>query len=285
MGMDLAAFFANVEDTMLARFRQAGFVQNPGDKGENRENILRSFLAEHLPKRYGVTKGEIITKGGAHTHSSDIIIYDALNCPILYVERTAILPIEGVYGIIEIKSRLSKAELVDAITKIERFKQFAPRDLSVIQTREYVTVHRPSRPFGIVLGYELVGNSLDSLWTNWHQENMRIHDVNYFANLVCVLGVGLLHFEKVDLSMGEKTLLLDTDEFVNLVLTAHKRLANKEPTDNILTRPIKENLGNRTFGRFIVYLLIMLGRMKLGTPDLGQYLDPSNIPMMISRES
>jgi hypothetical protein len=282
--MDIKEFFGHVEQTMLARFRQAGFIQHPGDKGENRERILRDFLSTHLPKKYGVTKGEIITKGWQHSHAADVIIYDADNCPVLYVEQTAILPIEGVYGIIEVKSRLSKSELLDATGKIESFKHLAPRDLSVIETREYVTVHRPSRPFGIVLGYQLDGNSLSSLAQNWETENKRMHDVNYFANLVSVLGVGLLRYEQANLSRGEKEPLLDTDVFVNLVLTMQKRLANKEPVDEIVIRIVQEDIEMHTFGRFMVYLLIMLSRMRLGVPDLGRYLDP-DLPMMITRES
>ncbi len=157
---DIKESFGYVENTLLDRFKQAGFVQHAGDKGENREKILREFLSEHLPKRYGVTKGEILTKHGKRSHAADIIIYDAENCPVLYVGETAILPVEGVYGIIEVKSTLSKTELVDALGKIESFKNLAPQDLSIIQTREYVTLHRPTRPFGAVLGFQLGSNSL-----------------------------------------------------------------------------------------------------------------------------
>jgi len=282
--MEMSEFFTRVEETMLAMFRQAGFVQHAGDKGENREEILRDFLEKHLPKRYGIIKGEVITKDGTRSHSADVIIYDALNCPVLYRGHTAVLPIEGVYGIIEVKSRLSKAEFLDAAAKIESFKKLAPRDLSVISTREYVTVHRPSRPFGIIIGYELSDNSLDSLLKNWHEENLRIYDVNFFVNLVCVLGAGVLRFEKANLSRGEKEPLLDTDEFVNLISTSKKRFANREPMDNIITRLVEEEVGLRSFGRFFVYLQIMLARMKVGVPDLGQYLD-KDIPMLIIRES
>ena len=151
--MTLSEFFVRVENTMQSRFQEASLVRHAGDRGENRERILRDFLEKHLPYRYGVTKGEIMTMEGEHSHAADIIIYDAVNCPVLYEEDTAVLPVEGVYGIIEVKSRLPKPELLDAARKVESFKRLAPRELSVISTREYVTVHRPSRPFGIVLGY------------------------------------------------------------------------------------------------------------------------------------
>lgn len=280
----LPQLLASVEATLLARFREAGFVKHAGDKGENREHILREFLSKYLPSRYGVAKGQIITKDGKISHSADIIIFDALNTPILYSEHTAIVPIEGVFGVIEVKSSLSKPEFIAAARQIESFKRMAPRELGLIETREYVTLHRASRPFGIVLGFDLADNSLESLSKNWQELNTEIHDVNYFVNFVCVLGCGVLHYEKVNLSIGEKTLLLDTDEFVNLVLTAHKRGSNNEPQDEILLRVVIEKINDGTFGRFFVYLLILLSRMKLNVPDLGRYLDPE-LPMVVVRES
>lgn len=281
--MDLNDLFASIETTLLARFKESGFIQHAGDKGENREEILREFLEKHLPTRYGVTKGEVITKDGNRSHAIDIIIYDAVNCPVLYSGKTSIVPIEGVYGIIEAKSSLSKVEFEDAAVKIESFKRMAPRDLGVIATREYVTVHRASRPFGIVLGYQLANNSLESLKNNWQEQCTKVHDVNFFCNMVAVLGQGILRYENVTLSKGEKHLLLDTDEFVNLILTAHKKHANCEQADENILRIVTEAVGDKTFGRFFTYLLIMLTRMKLNVPDIGQYIDP-DLPIAIVRE-
>lgn len=280
----LADLFSRIEVTLLAKFNEAGFVNHSGDKGENREHILRTFLEKHLPKRYGVIKGEIVTKEGQRTHAIDIIIYDALNCPILYSQQTAIVPIEGVYGIIEVKSRLSKPEFLDAARKIESFKRLAPRELGVVQTREYVTVSRASRPFGIVLGYTLGGNSLDSLQKYFKTLNQEINDVNFFTNLVAILGEGLLWLEMVNLSRGEKSMLLDTDKFVQLVETVHKRTRTGEQSDEILTRIIVESVGNNTFGKLFVYLLIMLLGMKVNTPDIARYIDP-DLGHTIIRES
>jgi hypothetical protein len=268
----------------VARFREADVVLHAGDRGENREELLCEFLEQHLPTRYGLIKGQVVTNAGETSHSADLIVYDTINCPVLYRERTAVLPIEGVYGIVEVKSRLSKAELIDAMEKVESFKRLAPRDLSIIRTREYVTVHRPSRPFGIIFGFQLADNSLDSVRHNIEQGHASIHDVNFFTNLVCVAGSGLIHYEKVDLDRGEKTLLLDTDEFVEIVLTAHKRAANNEPPLEIYPRLVADPAQDRTFGRFFVYLLIMLSRLKLGVPDLGRYLDP-DLPIQVVRES
>jgi hypothetical protein len=273
----------NIETSLLARYREAEAVKHPGDMGENREVMLREFLAEHLPRRFGVAKGEIVTRQGDQSHSADVIVYDAVNCPVLYTGATVILPIEGVYGIIEVKSTMSKTEFVDASKKIEMFKRLAPRELSVIETREYMTVHRPSRPFGIAFGYALGDNSLSSLLSNVEERNKEIHDVNFFVNLLAVLGVGLVHLERVDLPAGEKHVLLDTDEAVNFILKEEDNKERGEASGQFL-REVQDASGARTFGRFFVYLLIMLERMRLGYADLGQYLDPT-LPLAVHRES
>jgi hypothetical protein len=246
--------------------------------------VLRQFLQKHLPERYGVLKGEVITKVGLHSPSMDIIIYDKINSPVLYVGATQVVPIEGVYGAIEVKSKLTKAEFGDAVERIKAFKDLAPRDLSVIQTREYTTVHRPSRPFGVVFGFDLGENSLESLHRNWEELNTEIHWVNNFVNLIAVLGVGIIYHERINFDVGEKYPLLDTDEFVALIETQEKRRRNNEPLPHVSFRAVQDSLGQRTLGRFFVLMLVMLERLKLGVPDLGQYLDPT-IPPVIRRES
>lgn len=282
--MDLQDRFARLEDTLLSQFREAGFVTHSGDRGENREELLSSFLETHLPRRYGILKGEIITQDGDKSHSADIIIYDALNAPVLYRGRTAVVPIESVYGIIEVKSSLSKHELLDATAKIESFKRLAPRGLSLIQTRDQVTLHRPTRPFGIVVGYQLVDNSLHSLHDNLQEDCDRVYNVDHFTNIVAVLGVGLLYHEVVNFSQGTKEPLLDTDQFVTLVTTVHKRSAASEPIDELMLRIVEDAAGDRTFGRLFVFLLMMLARLRLSVPDLGRYYDPE-LPIMVVRES
>jgi hypothetical protein len=122
--------------------------------------------------------------------------------------------------------------------KIALFKKLAPRDLSVIQTREYVTVSCPSRPFGIVLGYTLGGDSLTSLKDNFNEIKRADHNVNFFTNLIVVLGEGLIWSERVNLSIGEKYMLLDTDEFANLVVAEQQKASLNQQNDEIIIRPL-----------------------------------------------
>ena len=43
---------------MLARFREAGFIKHAGDKGENREHILREFWRIIYQKSMELQRGK-----------------------------------------------------------------------------------------------------------------------------------------------------------------------------------------------------------------------------------
>jgi len=277
--------FESTAKVMAAEFDRArAAVQHHGDRGGNLELLLATFLRDHLPNRYGVIKGEAITKNGQHSHAIDIMIYDKATCPVLYSSGTAVVPIEGVFGIIEVKSSLSKAELEDAAAKIRKFKELAPRELGVIQTREYVTVHRPSRPFGLIFGYQLAGNSLGSLTDNLITFHRQVYNTDYFVNLVAVLGTGNIYMEGMRWDLGERFHLLDTDDTVRFFENLQHDVKHGVDVDKKYGVKYSVDDGPDSFGRFFAYLQVLLSKMKLNTPDVGQYLG-TPMPPLIVRES
>src|ERR1019366_2487940 len=88
-------------------------------QGEVAEAKFREWLSDFLPKRYGVTSGYIVTQriGSVQTLPHfDVIIYDALNSPVLWIERhpdasrsgsSRAIPAEHVLGVLEVKSSLN----------------------------------------------------------------------------------------------------------------------------------------------------------------------------------
>ena len=172
---------------------------------------------------------------------------------------------------------------MDATSKIEKFNRLAPRELAVIEKEQYVTVRTASRPFGIVLGYSLANNSLKSLKENWQNQTQQVYDVNFFANLICVLGEGIIHIHQYNLSQGTHNPLLDTDEFVDLVLTAKNRQNNGQVSDEIIMKYLVDEVKDLSLGRFMTYLQVMLNRMRLNQPDLTRYIDPE-LDMTVIKE-
>lgn len=99
--------------------------------GRVAEAEFRKWLSTFLPKRYGVTSGYIVSPGLKSTDKTphfDVIIYDQLESPVLWVEdypdvssqgRSLAIPVEYVRGVLEIKSGFSPKTVGDAIDHLK----------------------------------------------------------------------------------------------------------------------------------------------------------------------
>jgi hypothetical protein len=98
------------------------------------EAAVRDWLKTFLPKKYGVTPGQIRAQGlpvPHHSKNFDVIIYDQLEAPTLWVEdnkdksesgQIRIVPAEFVRGIVEVKSAFNRTTVRQAIAKLEELK-------------------------------------------------------------------------------------------------------------------------------------------------------------------
>lgn len=94
------------------------------------EADVRDWLATFLPKRYGVTSGQIRSQCLPNPHQSrdfDVIIYDQLEAPTLWIEdnidksdrgRKRIIPAEHVRAILEVKSAFNRRTVREAAEKL-----------------------------------------------------------------------------------------------------------------------------------------------------------------------
>ena len=197
--MDTKTLFQQISRKIFIDFEASRQVWHRGSRGTIRENNLKAFLSEErLPARYGIGSGEIVGHVRDVSNQSDIIIYDKLNgVTLIYDETTKVFPIDSVYGIIEVKSTLSKSELIDCLDKIKNFKQMAPTGVVTHQIGPLSATHARSQPFGMVFAYSLYNNSLSSLLENlreWESAN----PASVWPNYICILGSGVIyHYEKV----------------------------------------------------------------------------------------
>jgi len=101
------------------------------DRGGPREKAVLDYFKNHLPRKYGVTTGKILNNSGDLTRQIDVIIYDALNCPILYSENIGeeyqIIPSESVIGTIEVKSTLNNITAKEILTNIDSILEVTNR--------------------------------------------------------------------------------------------------------------------------------------------------------------
>jgi len=126
--MNTKNLFQKISEKMRFDFEAAAEIGHKGSRGTVRGNILKKFLSEgRLPPKYGLGAGEIVGRARDTSRQGDLIVYDKFNgVALIYDESTQVYPIDGVYGIIEVKSALSKAEFIDALEKVKHFKCDGP---------------------------------------------------------------------------------------------------------------------------------------------------------------
>ena len=126
----LPEYLADVAHEMRAKSAsiRRDFASHRLSAGENREDLVQGFLAEHLPKRFGVSAGMVISHDGAFSNQADLVVVDSLNNSPLYgTARNHLWPVEAVYSLIEVKTTLNPTDLKDSIAKGRKFKTLPRR--------------------------------------------------------------------------------------------------------------------------------------------------------------
>jgi hypothetical protein len=120
--------------------------------GRVAEAAFRKWLAGFLPKRYGVAAGYVVSAGLTGTTKVpqfDVIIYDQLESPVLWVEdnadasaqgRSLAIPVEYVRGVLEVKSNFSAGDVRKAI---EHLADLSPVMQGVDDANERYKLHLP----------------------------------------------------------------------------------------------------------------------------------------------
>ena len=95
-------------------------------KGEQRENPIRDFFHELLPRRFSVSSGEIFDSLGNVSPQSDLIIYRTIDgIPVLDRQPT-LLQAESVMCVTEVKSEINLDEYRDCLQKALKLQKLRP---------------------------------------------------------------------------------------------------------------------------------------------------------------
>ena len=206
--MDVKKIFREVSLKMSSDFRISEGIKHQSSKGSFRENTLKDFLQNgRLPKRYAIGSGEIVGPNSDISKQSDLIIYDVLEgIPLLYSETVQVFPIDCVYGIVEVKSQLSKTKLLEALNNIKSVKELAP---ALFQKGDMPI------PFGVIFAYSLSHNSLQSLVANLRDWEANVSPL-LWPNLIAVLGEGIIYHTN-----NENDKCIHVHEISNCTLPIH----------------------------------------------------------------
>jgi len=120
--------------------------------GNVAEAVCRKWLANFLPKRYGVTSGYVVSPGLSSSDKTphfDVIIYDQLESPILWIEdnpdnssqgRSLAIPVEYVRAILEIKAAFSAKTVRDSL---DHLRDLSPLLQHVDASTDRYKLHLP----------------------------------------------------------------------------------------------------------------------------------------------
>lgn len=134
------------------------------EHGRVAEAEFRKWLTTFLPKKYGVTSGYIISQGTPKDEflvHYDVIIYEQLDAPILWVDenpdyseqgRSLAIPVEYVRGVIEVKSAFNKTTATDAIDHLAKLK---PLMQKIDLPQQPIKLYLPKEFFCATVFFEL----------------------------------------------------------------------------------------------------------------------------------
>lgn len=158
----LGSQLRSVSEQMRADFEKSGLVKHHGSRGTQREEIVRDFLSLYIARNFEVVHNcEIVAVTGDAADQSDVAVIDITTPKLQNLRSHRIVPIEYVYGVVEVKSRLTKQELEGACENIKSVKQL-PR-LAYAQggmPRNYFIggkLYPALPPFGLIFAYDSVG--------------------------------------------------------------------------------------------------------------------------------
>lgn len=123
--MSIPEYFKNISKKLNSDSEEIRtfFASHRPSAGSNREGLVADFLRKHLPDRYDISHGLILSSEGEFSNQADIIISDKLNNAPLFRERVeSIWLVEAVYSLIEVKTSLSPSVIDDCISKCRKFK-------------------------------------------------------------------------------------------------------------------------------------------------------------------
>lgn len=217
-------------------------IQHNGEKGAARENMLEEYLKSYIPEKYCFSKGTIVDCKDVQSRQVDIIIHDKFLTPYLVdMDNTKIVPIESVYGVVEVKSTLTKEELRKCVKNIESVRKLEKRTISGVS---FPTA-------GLVFAYDSDA-SLEAVYKNLNEISADV-EVDKRISCVCVLNKGII-------------LPVEKDGMTNVSLL---------PNDNTIYGIF--NNANDALLLFYLILTQILNSITIFPPDMVAYAQSTDI--------
>ncbi|WP_134105757.1 DUF6602 domain-containing protein [Kribbella pratensis] len=182
-------------------FEETAHIRHRGARGASREDPIRIFLSERMPRTVSVLgSSEVVSVDGRTSGQCDILISDPVTPPFLVSDSHQVVPVECVFGVIEVKSRLTKKEVLNACDQIARVKDL-PKTAYYADTGLRGPAHADAGAGKQTAGYVFAYTSTISMGTlarhvvEWCER----HDPNLWPDGIYVLDKGSLLWSRRDL--------------------------------------------------------------------------------------
>jgi hypothetical protein len=196
----LLDYFQGVADALAGAKKSSAIFPNSVDAGSSREDLLVTFLREHLPKRCEVIRGGFVFDDkGNESKQLDVIVTNDLTLQFRPFqgapdEGKSFNFVEGCYAAISVKSNLDKASLFDSIENLASIPATPPLTVNPMLKADEVLDEIPLR---ILFAFESV--SPKTIWEHLHAYYAE-HDIPSNRRLNMIIANNAFNIIKVKAS-------------------------------------------------------------------------------------
>lgn len=255
----------NLQRALIEAYKRSRSIKHPRDKGDQREEILRHFLTGHglLPETIKIpsVSTRMVSPSGHISPELDILFVNRNDSIVLkkFENTLEYYPVESVLGTVQVKSILTKNELVSGLKHIRKFKSIRPMVPLKRQMAGFTVASDLNRRFGVLFAYEM-GISWDQV-VDYLQTHLAECPNSLWPNMIAILDAGCF-------------LIGDKDRCA----------LNQKSLENISSPRVygfPDDTGH-CLQQFYSYLLAFLKQTDAGVPDINAYL---NMPMTVGEHS
>lgn len=173
--ISLKEIIEGYSDLISAHAKLAGTYKHPTGIGDGREDALIDVIRQIIPDHLAANKCTIIDAQGNATAEFDIVIFEKSHCltPLIASGRK-VIPVESVYAVIEVKSKLDKdayEKFLAAICSLDRLTRFYeptgyhPPQVFTQQHRETLRQGiKPQQRFPLEANMPRIGHIISSIF-------------------------------------------------------------------------------------------------------------------------
>jgi len=257
--MSLIDTFQSHADVLKAKSSTFDAIRHAGNRGSEREKIVEEFLLPLLPEKIGIGNGEIRSSAGSFSNQEDLILYDRINCPRLFVGTSSqIFPAESVSTVVEVKTTLRTKDIKEASSNISNARKMVKTGMSTHVGAGNISFAHPTPIMGCLFAFNL-GLKEETFMKNWAEIQL-MQPPEHRINLTCILN---------------KMVILHIDKTFHLWDQTNEELLNKF---------VFANAGENSLMMFTLVLLRVMGEYKFGAPDLFKYFFSGNSGVKFSHK-